>query len=562
MRSSHYLLTAFLPLAAALAQPEIVFDGVLGNSGEKGETLVRYDKALPIGAGVTADPSGFIWATGGSGRVNRYAADGRLIGAYVAHSPTAEPKRLASTPELIVLLANDVISTLPVKVAPGSTFQPLGDVKATLMSSNVWENQVAIWKKDDLSVVNVQTGEVRKLAAVPTANAIDLGPEGSVYVDTREGVLKFDPQGSPVAGWPRKNPGGGLIRVDDHFYSFWHSSSILRLTLDLEPDPGVVLGGASGSVIARMPIDPDLRITSGMARIAPNVYAAAGYGGTVLLLSWNEKAKAFTVQRRIGGLPACRGVGISKDGWVVANAGAWRPDAKPDSPLTFGSPLDPDGTLPVSFTKTGMMIAPALRYGGQPHFFSMAWTRDSDLGKVAENPFTTKATAATLANWENRETLFVGEPDGTLRGFLADGRGELQKALGIIALKTAQPIKRLDSLAPGASGQGLIATADGFIIELAADAGAWEETERWNTFGSETFGAQIFAAVDGNRLWVSDTTKDRVVVFDLPSKKLVGTYTGGDYAPKQPQVISANNGRAVVYDSGNQRLLRLQLSQK
>lgn len=560
MRTSHYLLTALLPFATALAQPEILFDGVLGNSGNNGDTLVRYDKALPIGAGVAADSLGFFWATGGSGRINRYAADGRLIGAYAAPLPSAEPKRLASTPELIVLLASDVISTLPVNSEPGSTFHPLAEVKATLMSSNVWENQVAIWKKDDLSLVNVQTGEVRKLAAVPAANAIEIGPDGAVYVDTREGVLKFDNQGQPVAGWPRKNPGSGLIRVGDHFYSFWHSSTLLRMTLDLEPDPGVVLGGGSGSVIARMPVDPDLRVTSGVAEISPNVFAAAGYGGTVMLLYWNEKANAFEVKRRIGGLPSCRGVGISKDGWVVANAGAWRPDAKPDSPLTFGSPLDPDGMLPVSFMKTGMMIAPALRYGGRPHLVSMAWTRDSDLGEVKQEPFTIKATASTLANWENRETLFVGEPDGTLRGYLVDGRGELQKALGVIALKTAQPIKRLDSLAPGAGGQGLIATADGFIIELSATAGAWEETDRWNTFGSETFGAQVFAAVDGAHLWVSDTLNDRVLCFDLASRNLIATYRGGEYAPKKPQIISANRGRAVFYDAGNQRLQRLKLT--
>lgn len=564
MRTATYLTAFLLPITAALAQPtSIVFDGVLGNSGEKGDTLVRYESALPIGAGVAADRLGFFWATGGSGQVNRYAADGRLIGTYPAHSPTAEPKRLAATADKIVLLANDVISSLPINAAPGTPFQPLGDAKATLMSNTVWENQVAIWKAGDVSLVNLATGEVKRIATMGDAKSIELGPDGSIFTENRGEVFKVDPQGQPVAGWPRKLPASsGLIRVGDHFYTFWHSSSILRLTLELEPDPGVVLGGASGSVIARMPIDPDLRVTSGLAFLSPNVFAAAGYGGTVMLLYWNEKTNAFEVRRRIGGLPACRGLGISKDGWVVGNAGAWKPDSKSDSPLIYGSPLDPDGMMPAAISKAGMMVAPALRYNGRTWFFSNTFQRESDLVEVKENAFSKLATSAAMVNWEGRETLLVGEPDGMIRAYLVDGRGNLQKALGNLTLQTTQPIKLLNSLATGPDGKTLLAGIDGVIVELAPMAGGFEETARWSSWGADaaqSFGTRLYLAADQNTLWVSDTDKDRVLGFELPSKKWIATYSGGDYAVKTPQIISANNGRAVVYDSGNQRLLRLKL---
>ena len=58
---------------------QITCAGVLGNSGEQGQTLVRFGSAPANGLGTVYDETGSLWDRGGDGVLNRYALDGRLL---------------------------------------------------------------------------------------------------------------------------------------------------------------------------------------------------------------------------------------------------------------------------------------------------------------------------------------------------------------------------------------------------------------------------------------------------------------------------------------------------
>jgi len=545
------LALPLLPLSARAAS--IVFDGVLGNSGEKGETLVTYSSALPDGAGVTVDSSGFLWATGGPGRLNRYATDGRLIGSYPLANPKDAPQAITIVEGRIVVLAGENLYALDEKEPAGTPFQPL-KIKARMIGAHPFDGKIAAWANDTLMTVDPAGAVAEPVCQVADARSVERGPDGSFYVQTRAGVLKFDPSGQPVtAGWPKKLPGSRIFWTGGHFYCFTHSSTIIQLSEDFDPAPGVILGGASGSVIAHMPVDPDLRLSTGIVQLRPGVFAVAGYGGAVMLASWNNAKGQLDVQRRIGGLPACRGVALTDDGWVIANAGAWRPGAAPDAPLTFGSPLDPDGMRQPVRTRDGI-IAPALRYGGRTYFIAFTFQRDSDLGEVKENAFTALASAVASLRFDKREVVLVAEPDGVTRAFRVDGRGNPQ-GMSKLNLQFSSPTRALSSIA-SPDGVNLLAAGDGWIAEMTPDAGGFTEQSRWAPGEAGAFGQKLFLSAQDGKLWVSDTDKNRVLCYDLQSRELIGSFT--DDLVK-PGVISAAGGHAVVYDSGHQRLVRLAL---
>ena len=117
----------------------------------------------------------------------------------------------------------------------------------------------------------------------------------------------------------------------------------------------------------------------------------------------------------------------------------------------------------------------------------------------------------------------------------------------------------------------MLAAGDGFVIQFARDGQNWKEQRRWNSFGpdnADKFGPAIFLAADAGRLWVSDTSRSRVLCFDQATGKLRGTFgatdsPGDDLAHvNSPTVLAARGDRAVVYDSGNQRLVKLRLDRR
>ncbi len=72
---------------------------------------------------------------------------------------------------------------------------------------------------------------------------------------------------------------------------------------------------------------------------------------------------------------------------------------------------------------------------------------------------------------------------------------------------------------------------------------------------------------DGDHLWVADTTRHRVLCFSLASGAVLAQFgemdkAGSDLAHvDSPEVLAGRGRRAVVFDRGNQRLVKLILTE-
>ena len=147
-------------------------------------------------------------------------------------------------------------------------------------------------------------------------------------------------------------------------------------------------------------------------------------------------------------------------------------------------------------------------------------------------------------------------------------RGQFYGDEGEPKLGLSKPIKHCTSLA-AVDEDTLLLAADGAVITLKQQAGKdWKEVNRFTQWGdtkADTFGSDITIATSENRLWVSDTNRHRVLVFDVnPAKPLAsfGQLDDNGNAINQlhfPTSIAVSGRRGVVFDTKNQRMVRLTL---
>jgi hypothetical protein len=169
---------------------------------------------------------------------------------------------------------------------------------------------------------------------------------------------------------------------------------------------------------------------------------------------------------------------------------------------------------------------------------------------------------------DGTRVLVFADATGHALVFPVDANNMPQKSSVPVVFRFASPVGQLTTLAMG-NESVMLAGVDGAICEFALQGNAWQEVRRWNNWGTasnEHFGSQVYITTDGNQLWVSDSTRNRVLCFDLPTRKLLGSFGQTDRAGddlehlSHPAAIAARRGRAVVFDSDNQRLIKLQFS--
>ena len=117
-----------------------------------------------------------------------------------------------------------------------------------------------------------------------------------------------------------------------------------------------------------------------------------------------------------------------------------------------------------------------------------------------------------------------------------------------------------------ALAEGRILVADGGVIRMLTPDGETYRNE-WTLTAfrgeNDRFGGRLRMAVSGTHLWVSDTERHRVLVFDWVERNPLfehgqtdkpGTDVDELAAPEQ---IAVSGDRAVIFDSGNQRVVKL-----
>jgi len=263
------------------------FVGELGNS--TGSESAFAGKPAP-GMGPVFDEQMTLWERAGGTRLNRDALDGRLLASFDIPHSDSRNDQLTRVGDRLVMHIRGSLYVLPMDEAPGAEPQPL-EARADVMSSSAHDGRVVLFdrKTHELSWLNPTTGERTAIAAHEgRLFALHIDEGGTVYAFGGNKVYAWK-GGRVVDGFPKDFRGDRPQKIGDHWYSHsWHGT-IHRLNDRFEPDPGVVLGGVSGSFIGYLPQSADVTNGRGLVRVRDGVFAVSGMGGVVQLLTWNGK---------------------------------------------------------------------------------------------------------------------------------------------------------------------------------------------------------------------------------------------------------------------------------
>jgi hypothetical protein len=195
--------------------------------------------------------------------------------------------------------------------------------------------------------------------------------------------------------------------------------------------------------------------------------------------------------------------------------------------------------------------------------------------KMKPEPFTDRANHA--------ETLKTGTFDGRMTAiaqistfiFGIDSRNnKLVRATTaepcqFTPITTTLPAGILTSIT--SSGQSLLISIGNFIQSFKVDKDGLL-TPSWilNSTGTDTFGDTLYLAADSGYLLVSDSKRQRVLSFLISTNPTespkftaqigITDNAGGDTGQfDSPTLVSISGGRGVVYDAGNQRVVKIRM---
>lgn len=551
------LLALFLAFLSPLAAETLRCVGVLGNSGEQGDSLVRFAAKPASGMGVAFDTTGSLWDRAGDGRLNRYAADGRLLATYPlpGGGGSNDKDQITLSPGGLLMKIGKQLYSLPVNAPPGTAPTTL-PVEASRLSPSHRDGWFAAARDGSVFLVNA-AGETKPVASdTGDVSDIEIGPEGNIHVSAEGKLRRVDESGAHDAG---QSPGERAQWLAGAWFgSAWHGT-LRRFDAQLLPDPGVVLGGASGSFIGYVPGNHELNDSRGLAQLRGNLFAASGSEGILHLLEWQPAARRFTILRRIGAVPACSALALDGSGRVWFHSGFWEWSDGPDTPLRHSvPPPQAPGFAGAVGLPGGNIVAPGIRWGKPALYYGRG---DGPVSLSADIPLPEDAVACALTTAKDRAALLVADASGAARLLLINSEGKYE---GDGGARELPGISGLTSLA-GHAGE-ILAAAGGKIVRFTAKDGKFRETERWDSWTSARFGDSIHLAADAGRLWISDSTRHRVLCFDAATRKLLATFGKEDQAGSDlshldhPTTISARGPQAVVFDSANQRLIKLELA--
>jgi len=542
--------------------------GVLGNSGERGQSLVRFEGESASGVGVVFDMDGTLWSGGGDGQLIRYAVDGRQLATYstTQFGGKNHADSMTVLNRTLLIKLKDTLQTLSLDTASGGRTDVL-ELKINRLSDTTFEGWAYASVGPNVFRVNA-SGETQPVGEA-SGEVIDLavGSQGDVYVNVS---YKIHPlKNSDHIGEIR---GSNFQWSNGYWYAHSYHGTIRRFDHEMKPDPGVVLGGNSGSFIGYVPGNYELNIGQGMTFLGGRVYAVSGNMGILHLLVWQPQELRFAIVRRIGSVTDCDALAMDSEGRVWFHGGVWKWEDGPDAPLEHGIPSagaeSGGGPFAAVMLPSNVLVAVDGNHRGSGLFSTGDLLGPARRSGSEDVPKEGVAAAAVLV--KNRQAVLMVDEKGTgTLVHVSSSDGRPQGKVADVQLKASEPLEKLTSLTSD-NGLRLWAAANGAVIEFVREGDDWKETRRWNQWGqgeSSRFGSQIQLSWGDGRLWVADTDRHRVLVFDADSGKFLTQCGATDKTGKElgsldtPQTLAVSGRRAVVYDSGNQRIVRLQWSE-
>ena len=543
-----FLLLLIANYGAAQAA-ELRVAGVLGNSGESGDSLVNFTGDTAPGMGPVIDEAMTIWERGGAAQLNRYALDGRLLARFELPNESDRNDQLTLAGDRLVMRIRNAVYTLPVNAEAG-TKPELMQGNVDVLSTGAIEGRVAIYRRSDkqLSWLDAGSGESSPITSVAWGvQAIHVDDDGTVFV-FGEGQVHAWKDGQPVPGFPRGSSGERPQKIGRFWYSHgWHGT-IHRMNEHFEPEPGVVLGGASGSFIGYLPQSVEITNGRGLVHVRDDIFAVSGLAGVVQLLQWNDAELRFELARRIGALAELTGVAIDTSGNIWTPRGSWRWNDSCEAPLTVGDKEPDVHAQPVVLNGLTLCLwKKHYSYVQLAHgalIDPSGWSRMENKG-VNDFELPEFVTGAAAVPDDNGLTLIVTERDGRpfQMGITAEGQQRSKPVpVTIPGLTNCTSLAWFDDRLYAANGGDIIA------YERDGETG-WKEASR-----PAKYEGNAYLHSDGKRLVVSDTASGTVHLFDSAASE-VASFKG----LQSPTHVAVSGDRVVVYESGRQRLVKLVL---
>jgi hypothetical protein len=406
--------------------------------------------------------------------------------------------------------------------------------------------------------IDPATGKTEKLFDLPertAENGLEVAPDGTIYA-VEAHVAAFDVTGKPLRSGP---PAWGRIN--------WVPGALLGLNYG----GGVQRAPESLATVTALLTTPGLEVgrAGQVAPLGGGLVALASELGPVFLARLDEEHLDYV--KRLGAITP-QAVGLTAGGEVLAQAYGgllvWHwgdaADACPFFTAGFVNSVAPEQIatrgnwswgIKQSYRDTEPMQAwcypPFRQYGIQystltgprpPRPLGLAVTEDLCLFLSAEQErdlYTTRCGQECYVDGNVKKVEWAGDNPLTHPTDLAGWK------------------------------QGRVAVADGGSVVLVEPAGnQYHEAWRFSSWGAQPdqhFGPELHLALTGDQLLVSDTQRQRVLVFHLPDHALVAQAGQTDEAGAalgafdQPAQIAANGLRVVVYDRGNQRLVQCEV---
>jgi sugar lactone lactonase YvrE len=569
MKTTNIVITILLSLMAATVQisaETIRCAGILGNSGEQGASLVRFNNAGASGIGIAVDRYGSIWDRAGAGFLNRYTVDGRLLATYKIPGGAGNRNidAIAVAGDDVILRLGGGLYTIAIDAPTGSEAKDM-KIAADLMSLSSRDGWVIASKGNEIFQVNT-AGEKKPVAIIDKAPDMGLtyNQDGKICVIRGWKVYRISPEEKDGLAAIGDAPGERPQFLNGYWYgNAWHST-LRRFDKELMPAPGVVLGGNSGSFIGHVDEQSEVVNGRGTALIRENLYAISGIDGIMHLLEWKPLEKRFAPVRRIGAVVSCNAIGLDRTGRIWYKSGNWNWNDGPDTPLRYGIPE------PELFAAVMQSNDSILGYGllwGNPAIMNGNFDKEVRNSRMDKQPyFPNSAIAIAISEYNKKRAMYILDKQGKLTALYINGNGEFAGEAGPTQLTTVTPVKEWTSLVYIGKDR-MLGAADGYVIEFDRDGLTWKELRRWNSWGDaakDKFGGKITISEDGGKLWISDTGRNRVLCFS--TDKLLAEFGEMDKAGDDlthlnaPKTITARGNRAVVFDSGNQRLVKLEIN--
>jgi len=580
-----YLLTL---LASPAFAASLLPAGVLGNSGESGQSLLLASRSSGLSSGVAVDGDLTLWLSGGDA-VNRVALDGRLIERFPLGPPGSliDSRTFAVVGDTLCFLGrlpsgerrlfalpmagepNRAASALPIKLPERSRDwmphilapQSLDGRLVLVAEPKGLDGQLGVYlispddPGTDLQPAFTLPGQYPGGVAVDVERRIIyVGASFGLFVggETHSDVYAITavtPDGQPVsADFPvacTKTPaiptefrgfislaGGALW--DAAWYGF-----LARLDLQGRGAPGRIIQWHH-----------DLGYPTQIAGIAPELgsprqllcLTTAGPDASYLA-HWETSTEQLSLVRRLGCVPTIASLGLSADGWVTvgtARTQLWWPwEAGPDAPPEKAelhiavTPVHWEPDRCFAFAAQYNLDDLEKRNPVGTIFSPRAGDRNEARRVTDPIPFKHPVGLSVAAK--------PGDPNSTL--YVTDGDAkQLQRtSMWLPELKPDNakwepaPITGVDLSSPTdvvalTDGRLLLADASRILLlEPGESAFTVAHTfERWGDAPAERLGPSLRFAVDGPWLLVSDTQRHRVVWVDWTSWTVLAQFGATD----------------------------------